>query len=222
MNSLCSYKTEQAPRYLYPFQLLGSEVEKITFPLLSLYVVNKELSRYHIVILSLYTLVCLYLFVNTPDPLSYYHFDVHDLWLFVPISVGTFVSLFVANHFIRFGSIGTNKKSLTEVLLLIIYAGPLIAIPEEILFRGIIQTYLLSFIPSATLAILSSSSIFGLAHLGNGTRGLSPRTWNWKLTIMTFVAGLSFGALFYITDSLVLPTILHALLVIVMKIFITK
>jgi len=96
----------------------------------------------------------------------------------------------------------------------------LIALPEEIIFRGFIQRYLQSNISNISVVIFLSSIIFGLAHIPNGARGFLPKQWNWKLVVMSFVAGFYLGFAYFLTGSLVVPIILHALFAVVAKMFI--
>ncbi|HEY4509306.1 MAG TPA: CPBP family intramembrane glutamic endopeptidase [Candidatus Paceibacterota bacterium] len=177
-------------------------------------------SKYSIAVVTIWAFVTVYFFFFTIKPFSYYNFNVNDLILFFPIAICAFASLFVVNHFLNFGKITINKKSLVQILLIFFYAFVLIALPEEIVFRGFIQKNLQLIISNTSLLIVSSSIIFGIVHIPNGARGFLPREWNWKLVAMSFVAGLFLGIAYFMTNSLVIPTILHALLAITGKIFI--
>ena len=99
-----------------------------------------------------------------------------------------------------------------------IFYGVLFAFPEEIIFRGVIQTWLQNHIASTAIAILFSSLIFGIAHLPNGAKGFHPKLWNWKFSALAFLAGLPLGVIFAFTKSLFVPTLLHVFLVAAMKI----
>lgn len=87
--------------------------------------------------------------------------------------------------------------------------GLAFALPEEILFRGIIQGQLETILSSPLLAVFSAAGIYGLAHLGNGARGWHPTCWHWKLGLVTTVAGIFFGLVFLITHSLFFPILFH-------------
>jgi uncharacterized protein len=129
--------------------------------------------------------------------------------------------LFIANKILRFGSITLNRKNLNQSVLLVIYAVILFALPEEIIFRGVIQSWLQEMMSNPYMVIFLSSTIYGLAHALNGSGHIFHRQkWNWSMTGMTFIAGLFLGYLYFITDSLVLPIILHVLLIIADQLFI--
>ena len=179
-------------------------------------------SRYHIIIISLYILLYLYFFFFTATPLKLFVFKVQDLFLLVPVVVAAVAVLFVANRYVRFGTIGVNKNPIAKLPFIVVYASILIAVPEEILFRGLLQTYLHSVIPNAPAAILFSSLLFGFAHSLNGAQQYGPAGWNWKLIGMTFVAGIFLGFSFYITGSLVSPILLHTIVILIMKVFIKE
>ncbi len=130
------------------------------------------------------------------------------------------IVFFVANSILKFGTIGLNNKNIARLPLISLYASILISIPEEILFRGLIQTYLYSISYDVILPLLISSLIFGLSHILNGAKGISPSKWNGKLVVMTFLAGIFLGYSFYITGSLVVPIVLHTVFILIIKVFI--
>ncbi len=102
------------------------------------------------------------------------------------------------------------KIKFTNISLAILYAI-VIAFPEEIIFRGIIQGFLLEHIGNTILVILLSSIIFGMAHLFNGGN------WNYKFAIIAFLGGLPLSILYVVTGGLLLPTALHFAFVVVLK-----
>jgi len=74
---------------------------------------------------------------------------------------------------------------------------------EETLYRGFLLHYL-HFFPCTlglTLALLVSSVIFGLGHLYGGVGGV----------VGSVLVGFLLGLLFLLTESLLLPMLLHAL-----------
>ena len=177
-------------------------------------------SKYHIVIVSFYVLFCIYIFFFTEHPKNLFVFQSNDLVLLFPIMVSAVIVFFIANYFLKFGTIGLNRTNVSKLPIIILYASLLIAIPEEILFRGIIQTYLYSISLSIIFSIIASAFLFGFAHILNGSKGFSPKKWNWKLVAMTFLAGLFLGISFYVTGSLIIPIVLHTLFILLMKVFI--
>ena len=94
--------------------------------------------------------------------------------------------------------------------------------PEEIIFRGIVQGILQDYISNVVLLVIASSILFGFAHLPNGSKGLLPKYWNWKFFWITFLAGLPLGLIFALTNSLLFPTILHASFLTLFKLFTKK
>jgi membrane protease YdiL (CAAX protease family) len=73
---------------------------------------------------------------------------------------------------------------------------------EETLFRGFLLHYLRVFpwTVNLTVALVSSSVIFGLNHLYGGISGV----------VSSAVTGFVFGLLFLLTGNLLLPMVLHA------------
>jgi membrane protease YdiL (CAAX protease family) len=95
------------------------------------------------------------------------------------------------------------------------------AIPEEILFRGFVQTQIGDYYNS-TITVLVASLVFGLAHLFNAAKGITPSKWNWNLIALATIGGIPLGSLFIITESLFYPIILHALFLIGLQSFIKE
>lgn len=212
MASSCCLKVRTSPLHLSVSR--GGQSQSHSWYTLGMNLT--KINTYHLVIVSFYFLVyvCFFAFVtNIP---AYFAFKPQDVKFFLLGFLITLSFLFVINSLVKFGLYNYQKKSVKEFLLLFIYATFLIAIPEEILFRGIIQNNLQSMVP-ATEAIILSSLLFGIAHLKNRSKGWLPSLWNWKLISMTFSAGLVLGSLFFITKSLIMPIILHTLLIIGMK-----
>jgi len=97
----------------------------------------------------------------------------------------------------------------------------IIALAEEIIFRGILQGYFQSII-GALPALGLSTLIFGFAHLPNGATGWQPKFWSWKFAVLAFLAGLPLSALFALTASLLLPVILHLCFLVAIQFFSEK
>jgi uncharacterized protein len=81
----------------------------------------------------------------------------------------------------------------------------LIAIPEELLFRGIIQNFLEKTLRKPELALIGTSLIFGAAHLNNGP---AP---DWRYFVLASLAGLFYGNAYQRTNGLLAPAIVHTL-----------
>lgn len=74
---------------------------------------------------------------------------------------------------------------------------------EEVLFRGFLFHYLeASWNLSPQTTLLLGSALFGLAHAGQGPRGMA----------LTGIAGLVLGGLYLATGNLLAPIVLHILI----------
>lgn len=82
------------------------------------------------------------------------------------------------------------------------------ALPEELLFRGIIQNQFHQRIKTEWLALLIGAVIFGLAHLDNGTAGYPVP--NWMYAGMATLAGLAYGWTWRKTGKITASAFVHA------------
>ena len=81
------------------------------------------------------------------------------------------------------------------------------ALPEEILFRGLIQNCIAQRFGVSTSTLLASAFIFGCAHLDNGPGPLP----NWRYMILATIAGVAYGKVFEKSSSILASAGLHAL-----------
>jgi len=88
---------------------------------------------------------------------------------------------------------------------LVILAGT--ALPEELLFRSLIQNWLMQKFGSTTGVLLVASFVFGCAHLNNGPGALP----NWRYMILASIAGFAYGKVFQRGSSVISSALLHAL-----------
>jgi uncharacterized protein len=79
-----------------------------------------------------------------------------------------------------------------------------IALPEELLFRGLIQNFLQKTWRRAILALVVTSIVFGLAHLNNGP---SP---DWRYAVLASIAGFFYGRAYLQSGGLMAPSLVHA------------
>ena len=81
------------------------------------------------------------------------------------------------------------------------------ALPEEILFRSLIQNWITQRLPVAHAAwgIVLGALLFGSAHLNNGPFAFP----NWRYLILASLAGLLFGTVFARSTSVVASALLH-------------
>jgi membrane protease YdiL (CAAX protease family) len=87
----------------------------------------------------------------------------------------------------------------------VIFAGT--ALPEEILFRSLIQNLLMLRFGQRTRVLLVASLIFGCAHLDNGPQPLP----NWRYLILATVAGIAYGGVFQRASTVLSSAALHCL-----------
>jgi len=85
----------------------------------------------------------------------------------------------------------------------IIFAGT--ALPEEILFRALIQNLMMQRFGATWRTLFLASLTFGCAHLDNGPQALP----NWRYLILATIAGLAYGRVFQKSSSVVSPAMLH-------------
>jgi membrane protease YdiL (CAAX protease family) len=81
------------------------------------------------------------------------------------------------------------------------------ALPEEILFRGLIQNCIAQKFGTNTRTLLLAAFIFGCAHLDNGPQPLP----NWRYMILATIAGVAYGKVFEKSSSILASAGLHAL-----------
>ena len=178
--------------------------------------------KYYSSVAIIYICISAAFFFLSPAPFSYYAFHKNDFFVLSVFALFSFGGLFLANSLLNFGQLSVNRQSPLQIIRMIFFATVFFVVPEEIIFRGFIQGYLQSAVSNSYVAIFLSALVFGLAHLLNGAKSYSPEGWNLKLAAMTFVAGLYLGFAYFITGSLVLPTILHALFIISGRVFVKE
>jgi membrane protease YdiL (CAAX protease family) len=87
----------------------------------------------------------------------------------------------------------------------LIFAGT--ALPEEILFRSLIQNLLMLRFGAGARTLLAAAFIFGCAHLDNGPLPLP----NWRYMILATIAGVAYGAVFRKAPTVLSSAALHML-----------
>jgi membrane protease YdiL (CAAX protease family) len=88
------------------------------------------------------------------------------------------------------------------------------ALPEEILFRGILQHVLESALKTRAGALILSALIFGLSHLNNGVE--LP---NYRYVLMATLAGVFYGNAWRRNKNVLTSTITHTLVNIGWRLF---
>ncbi len=79
------------------------------------------------------------------------------------------------------------------------------ALPEEILFRSLIQNLLTLRFGTNNRTLLAAALIFGCAHLNNGPQPLP----NWRYMILATIAGIAYGAVFRRASTVLSSAALH-------------
>ena len=87
----------------------------------------------------------------------------------------------------------------------IIFVGT--ALPEEILFRSLIQNLIMLRLGASGRTLFLAALIFGCAHLDNGPQPLP----NWRYMIMATIAGWAYGRVFQKANSVTSSALLHML-----------
>jgi CAAX protease family protein len=117
-------------------------------------------------------------------------------WLyFLPCGIG----LGWATHFIHFH---LRLPSATEVSAELLVTFLLVAIPEELFFRGILQN-LLETRCGRRPALLLTAVLFGLAHFNKGA------TFNWRYVLLAAVAGFFYGRAWRARRQLLASVLTH-------------
>jgi membrane protease YdiL (CAAX protease family) len=80
-----------------------------------------------------------------------------------------------------------------------------IGIPEELLFRGLIQNFLDQWVGKGWTSLLLASLVFGAAHLDNDQPP------NFAYALMATIAGIFYGRAFRRTGGLMAPALVHTL-----------
>lgn len=151
--------------------------------------------------------VFLFVLVRRLQGVGYhYHFNRSDWWLgirnfacFAPIAI----LIGLATGFI---SVSSRFAPWWEFLLSAIGIFIFVAIPEELLFRGIIQNFLQRSFLRPVWALVVTSIIFGAAHLNNG-----PHQPDWRYFLLATIAGLFYGNAYNRAGSLLAPALVHTL-----------
>ena len=121
----------------------------------------------------------------------------------------------VALHDVQFVAPNAGEWQRLVILALGTFFGILwvVALGEELFFRGVIERFLLNAQRSQAAAIVISALLFGAAHL-----------WfhqfpNWRRAVVATVLGLGCGAAYAKTDSVRAPMVTHALVVTTWRVF---
>ncbi|SPE42248.1 Abortive infection protein [Candidatus Sulfopaludibacter sp. SbA3] len=132
--------------------------------------------------------------------------NTRDLWLPLAGFAGVapvLIAVGMAIGFIPAPHLPVQPAGKMAGAVAIIFAGT--ALPEEILFRSLIQNLLMQRLGPTTRVLLLASVIFGAAHLDNGPQPLP----NWRYMIVATIAGIAYGKVFQKSNSVCSSAVLH-------------
>ncbi len=132
--------------------------------------------------------------------------DWRDFWL--PLAAFVMVApilivVGIAIGFIPLPHLPTQSAGKMAAAVGIIFAGT--ALPEEILFRALIQNLMMQRFGASARTLFWASVIFGCAHLDNGPQPIP----NWRYMIVATIAGIAYGRVFQKSRSVVSSATLH-------------
>jgi len=94
----------------------------------------------------------------------------------------------LAMGFIQFGAVSFDLGSWLTRFVMIYFLN---ALPEEMLFRGVIQNLIEKRFGSGWQTLLVAALIFGMSHINNTTAHHMPP--NWPYVLMATFAGIAYG-----------------------------
>lgn len=128
-----------------------------------------------------------------------FYYSIANFLFFVPIAIpiglATNFMVFVPQH-----------RNFIPIFLTALGIFLFTALPEELLFRGLIQNLLRKKLENNNLALGIASVLFGLAHLNN-----APYPKNITYCILATIAGIFYGRAYFATNSILTSAITHAL-----------
>jgi membrane protease YdiL (CAAX protease family) len=98
----------------------------------------------------------------------------------------------------------THLPPVVEIIGRVIAAWAFVALPEELLFRGLIQNGLAKAFHRPLIGLILGSVLFGAAHLDN-----PPKIWRYAM--LATLAGVAYGWAYMKTRSSVASSIVHTL-----------
>ena len=136
---------------------------------------------------------------NLPRRASYFRNALLGFVLAAPVLIG----LGIAIGFIPFPHWHPATPGRLAGAVALIFIGT--ALPEEILFRALIQNFILQRWGETMGCLIVASVIFGLSHLNNGPQALP----NWRYAIIASFAGFAYGKVFQKSSSIFASALLH-------------
>ena len=109
-----------------------------------------------------------------------------------------------------------HLPSAALVIPMILGKSLMVALPEEVLFRGLLQNLMQRAAPSArwrVAALIVSSVIFGFTHVNNNP------LFDWRYVTIASVAGIAYGVVYNRTGKVTASAITHSLIDVVRGLF---
>jgi membrane protease YdiL (CAAX protease family) len=131
-----------------------------------------------------------------------------DLWLPLAgfaLTAPILAAVGIAIGFIPLPHLATATTGRMASAAAIIFAGT--ALPEEILFRSLIQNLPMQRFGAGTRTLILAAVVFGAAHLDNGPQAVP----NWRYMILAAIAGFAYGKVFQKSSTVLSSALLHAL-----------
>jgi membrane protease YdiL (CAAX protease family) len=131
-----------------------------------------------------------------------------DLWLPLAafaLSAPVLAAVGIAIGFIPAPHLPVQSAGRMAAAVGIIFAGT--ALPEEILFRALIQNLMMQRFGAGERTLIAGSIIFGCAHLDNGPQAVP----NWRYAIVATIAGYAYGKVFQKASTVTSSALLHML-----------
>ena len=129
-----------------------------------------------------------------------------DLWVALAGFVAAapvLIGIGIAVGFIPFPHLHPATAGRMAAAVGLIFLGT--ALPEEILFRALIQNLILQRWGETTAGLVVASLIFGCSHLNNGPQALP----NWRYAILATIAGFAYGKVFQKSSSITSSALFH-------------
>jgi membrane protease YdiL (CAAX protease family) len=118
------------------------------------------------------------------------------LLFFLPIALG----IGVASGFLR---IAPHRFSAPIAVARMLGIFLVTAVPEELLFRGLLQNFLQQWTRKPLASLALAALLFGAAHLNVGS---SP---DWRLVLLATLAGVLYGWLYLAAGGIMAPALAH-------------
>lgn len=149
-------------------------------------------------------LILILTFRRIPDPQFRFRLRRSDLKP-VLFNLGLFLAIGIPAGLLT-GFIAWNPKPWDPAGLLLscLLTFLLVAAPEELFFRGIMQGYVTKILGKPRFSLILVSLIFGLAHLNN-----TDPYFDWRYIILASIAGFLYGLTYEKTNNLTPAMLVH-------------